>query len=458
MEQFFKKQHARWHQRARHSVGHSLRVRLVLVFVVLAIAVSATFIFGMQKALGVGWKNAAQPLVSDYMERIVVDIGSPPSIERARAVTERLPITLRITGPVVNWESKTREEWQDAEHRRWHDQQNEAGSYGTRFWERKTADGHVITFGLNLSMLENQPRRMGWYTLAALLLLTTLAYLYVRRMLRPLDDIRLGAQRFGGGDFGLNIPIRRRDELGDLAQDVNQMASSIHQMLEAKRGLLLAISHELRSPLTRARLNTELLPEEGETAARREALLRDLNVMRDLVTDLLESERLGQGHAALHKELTDVGGLVQDVVQSLTAIYPAAAHVRVQAAQPMPLLALDRTRMRLLVRNLLDNALRHSSGSAHPPEVKVQLAEDAAMSILTLTVRDYGAGVDALALPHLAHAFYRPDGDRSRASGGVGLGLYLCKLVAQVHGGSLAFRNEQPGFMVTATLRCDSLA
>ena len=101
--------------------------------------------------------------------------------------------------------------------------------------------------------------------------LTALAYGYIRRLLRPLDDIRDGAQRFGSGAFGQPIPIRRRDELGQLATDVNTMAASLHQMLEAKRGLLLAISHELRSPLTRARLNTELLPEAGDVAPRREA-------------------------------------------------------------------------------------------------------------------------------------------------------------------------------------------
>ena len=82
---------------------------------------------------------------------------------------------------------------------------------------------------------------------------------------------------------------------------------------------MLAISHELRSPLTRARLNTELLPETPELQAQRQALLRDLGEMRDLVTDLLESERLGQGHAALHLEPTDLGALVREAA-------PAAAH------------------------------------------------------------------------------------------------------------------------------------
>ena len=84
------------------------------------------------------------------------------------------------------------------------------------------------------------------------------------------------------------------NEIGAAQAAIKQMLA----MLEAKRTLLLAISHELRSPLTRARLNTELLPETPELQTNREALLRDLALMRDLVTDLLESERLASPHAA----------------------------------------------------------------------------------------------------------------------------------------------------------------
>ena len=153
-----------------------------------------------------------------------------------------------------------------------------------RFFERSTADGHRIRFGVNVQAWHDRPRLIGWATLAALLLLTALAYARVRRMLRPLDDIRAGARRFGAGDFAQPIPVRqpqRPDELGELAATINTMGADIGQMLDAKRALLLAISHELRSPLTRARLNTELLPETPELQASRQALLTDLATLPD---------------------------------------------------------------------------------------------------------------------------------------------------------------------------------
>lgn len=419
-----------WHQRARRHMRHSLKARLVALFLLLALALSGAFMFGMQKALGIGWRDAARPLVSDYVDRLAAEVGSPPAVERARALAQRLPITVRIAGPQVNWESHPLAE--DAERWRRHDRW--AAEDG--LLARTTADGHRIAFGLNMQPWRDRPRVWGWLTLATLLLLTLVAYKYVRRLLRPLDDIRAGAQRFGRGEFGESIPVRRNDELGDLAGDVNAMAASIHQMLEAKRALLLAISHELRSPITRARLHVELLPEGGEAAVRREALLRELQEMADLVTELLESERLGQGHAALQRETTDLGALVRE--------FAAGAGVQSEIEPGLPPLSFDRVRMRLLLRNLVDNALRHGAGGQPP---LVRLARDA-QSHVVLTVRDFGPGVDEAVLPQLAEPFYRPDASRERATGGVGLGLYLSRLIAQAHGAAFTLRNAQPGLEV----------
>lgn len=418
----------RW-QHARRQLRHSLKARLVALFLLLAFALSGAFLFGMQKALGIGWRDAARPLVSDYVDRLAAEIGSPPDVERARALTQRLPITIRIQGPKVDWESHP----PDEQARRWRVRDRWAGE--EELLARASADGHRIVFGLHVQPWRDRPRVWGWITLAMLLVLTLVAYKSVRRLLRPLDDIRAGAQRFGRGEFGEAIPVRRRDELGDLAGVVNTMARSIHEMLEAKRALLLAISHELRSPITRARLHVELLPEEGEAAVRREALLRELQEMADLVTELLESERLGQGHAALHREPTDLGELVREAVRDT----PAAA----QVADGLPVLPLDRTRMRLLLRNLLDNALRHGQG-VQPPVVRVARAGDR----IVLAVRDHGPGVDEAVLPQLAEPFYRTDASRERATGGVGLGLYLCRLIAQAHGATFTVRNARPGLEV----------
>ena len=447
--------HCPWHQRARLVLRRSLRWRLVLVFLVLALALAVTFMGGVQKALSVGWRAAARPLLVDYVDRLAQEVGSPPSTERAQALVQRLPITIRIEGPQVNWVSHPelpRPEWLRGATGREPPWRN--GDDGQSLLRRTTADGHRLEFGLHVLGWEQRPR-VAWVTLGVLLLLTALAYLYVRRLLRPLDDIRAGALRFGAGAFDQPIPVRhahKPDELGQLAATINTMGSDIHQMLDAKRALLLAMSHELRSPLTRARLNAELLPETTEVHSQRQALLRDLGEMARVITDLLESERLASRHVALHREDVDLVELAREVIAELGDRHPGASAIRVQAPTAWPLLPLDRARMRLLLRNLLDNSLRHSphpaDSAAPPPELHLRWQGGEA----EIEVRDHGPGVPPEHLERLAQAFYRPDSARQRATGGVGLGLYLCRLVAQAHGGRLELRNAGPGLAVRVVL------
>jgi signal transduction histidine kinase len=105
-------------------------------------------------------------------------------------------------------------------------------------------------------------------------------------------------------------------------------------------------------------------------------------------------------------------------------------------------------RLRLLLRNLIDNALRHGGVAATAPCITTRVVDGQ----VRLSVRDFGPGVDEAQLSHLSEAFYRADAARQRSTGGVGLGLYLCRLVAQAHGGTLHIRNARPGLELTLGL------
>lgn len=292
----------------------------------------------------------------------------------------------------------------------------------------------------------------------ALLLVTGLAYGGIRQMVRPLRALAAGAEAFGRGHLDYRVPVFRRDEIGDLATRFNQMAADIQAMLDGKRALLLAISHELRSPLTRARLHAELV-EEG---ASKEALLDELAQMRDLISALLESERLGSGHRALQLEACDLGALANEQAQP---------GVELALDPDLPTLPLDRLRIQLLLRNLVHNALRHNDATRGPVRLSVQRAErdddggrgdrgdgddgddgDGRPGV-RITVRDHGPGVPPEAMGQLGQPFYRPDVARTRHDGGVGLGLSLCRLVAEAHGTQLELRNASPGFEASVLLR-----
>ncbi|MDT7836317.1 HAMP domain-containing sensor histidine kinase [Aquabacterium sp. OR-4] len=419
----------------RGRLSHSLRWRLVALFVLLALATTAVFVAGTRQVFFTGWRGVAMPLIADYVDRLAAEIGNPPDLARARAIVQRLPVAIHIDGPRLQWDSHPdRQRF----HERVRDGRSPRDEMVRTLLTRHTADGHRIVFGVGSLQWPQRPVWAGWATLLGLLLLTALAFAYVRHLLRPLDDIRAGAQRYGAGDFSQAIPQRRHDELGELAGQVNAMAEGLNRMLEGQRGLLLAISHELRSPLTRARLNAELVADGPE----RDALLRDLAAMRDLIADLLESERLARGDASLQREPTDLNALAG----SLVASEFAGRGVTLDLAPALPMLALDRVRLQLLLRNLLDNALRHGAGTP------VRLSTGLQAGGVQLAVRDHGPGADPATLARLAEPFFRPDAARSRERGGVGLGLYLSRLVAQSHGGRLDIASADPGLVVSAWL------
>ena len=423
---------------------HSIKGRLLGLFLVLALGIATVFLLGMQRLLQSGWQAYAKPLVADYVDRLALEIGSPPDIAIARALTQRLPISVRIEGPTVQLDttSAAARQWREnranrqTSARHGDDEEHYSAGFGL---SRSSADGHQIHFALATPPDAMRSRLFGWATLAGLLLLTALAYLTVWRLLRPLRDIGAGVEAFGRGQFDTPIPLRRRDELGDLSERINTMAASLHGMLDAKRALLLAMSHELRSPLTRARVNAELLDETPERAA----LLRDLGEMRDLITSLLESERLAgvaQGHGALQTESLDLASLAREVAAA------QGLPLTLQLDESIGLVQGDSTRLRLLLRNLIENARRHAADAPQPPQLFLRREVDGqGAPRLALGLRDHGPGVAPELLPRLAEAFYRPDSARTRSSGGVGLGLHLCRLVAQAHGGELRVRLAQPG-------------
>jgi signal transduction histidine kinase len=488
--------------RPRRGILLPLGARLVGLFVVLAVAVSVTFLLGLHQVQHGGWRAVLQPLVINYADVLAAEIGMPPDVERARAITAHLPLHIRIDGPTVNWDSADEPRPALAARpppppppmpgpsgvppphratvalpnggtpiplvlpgpRPEHPPESAARPpmpmpmphhllRGAEFDPsalrivRYLPDGHRLVISLSDETHAERAQHIGWMTLALILLLTAFAYVAVRHMLKPIDALRAGAIRYGQGDFSQPIEPRNRDELGDLAVQVNGMAARLHHMLDAKRQLLLAISHELRSPLARARLNAELIDESGE----RTALLRDLGEMRDLINDLLESERLADmrsgGHAALQTEETSLNELVRQQCEPQVA----EGHLVLDLADDLPPLPLDRTRMRLLLRNLVDNALRHGAG-ADSPCVTTRAGGPEDPGTLHLSVRDHGPGMDEAQLQHAGDAFYRADAARQRSTGGVGLGLYLCRLVAEAHGGRLGVRNANPGLRVDVSL------
>jgi signal transduction histidine kinase len=410
--------------RRRHSLSGRLLLLFLVAAVLLVIVVRAGFRFGVEGSL----RELAGPHLDEYLQHLLAEVGNPPTSEGAARLTQRLPVHIHLLGG---------ERWSSAgEPPRSQPRTSTARvlADGTRVELERGRDGLVIrarrgdvTVVLvpqGFLRAETVPIAIV-LTIAGVLVVLVLVHHAIRRLFRPIETIRAGIAAIGAGDLDHRLNIHRRDELGDLAASINAMADEIRDMLEAKRHLLLAISHELRSPLTRARINAELL---DDSPARR-SLLKDLGELETLLGELLEAERLRGLHAALTREAIDPSELLRDLVDGSFL----TCDVRLDLDPSGTWLSLDPVRIRLLVRNLLTNAIRHTPQQGPPPT----LSSHVDPAGWTLAVADSGPGVAAEEIGRLTDPFYRGDRSRQRGTGGVGLGLYLSRAIAEAHGGTL---------------------
>ena len=407
---------------------HSLSGKLMLLFIVMSVIFVMLVGSGIRHAFQGHFRDNIRPHITQYLEYVQADIGTPPDRSRARELADRLNIEIQIQDQQGHWSSSGRLTSID-------DIEIERGFVinGKQFYHVEDQARHYLmsregdaTLLFNVPNLRHQRQGFrGWVPLLILLSLLLVLYYATRRLFAPLHTIKQGVHKFGTGDMDHRIDIKRNDELGELANSFNAMADDIQQMLDAKRQLLLAISHELRSPLTRARVAAEMIDQDDT----RSQIVQDINEMENLIEELMETERLSSRHRKLNKTKTDIGALVNDIIDSSFDGSGISAHVPATAA----MLEVDAPRIKLLLKNLLDNAVRHTPDGVPAPEISLVINGQSTL----ITVTDHGSGIEPEHLPHLTEPFYRVDASRQRETGGYGLGLYLCRMIAEAHGGGL---------------------
>ena len=420
----------------------SLSIRLIAIFLVLG----GLFVFGTMKAIQHFYNSDdIRGLISGHLslhvQYVREDIGTPPSIDRAIAITERVPVDIRIQGPSLDWASNPDfprlETLEFAPSPRFSDEPDawvdelqgvEFASLGNHRFLKMQQGGYQIVVSTPRIADTGEGPDLVLQILIMGLTLLLLAYFAVRWLFRPIRFIRAGTAHIGRGNFDYRIENVRRDQLGEMASDINKLAGDVENMLDAKRALLLGISHELRTPLSRMRLSLEFLEDEPRAAERKDEIVE----MEKIVAALLEAERLNGRHAKLNRSRANIGELVDELIDDFFARDRERIVVQRPAA---PISAeVDEARLTLMLKNLVANALKYSDDADGPVEIRYLRDGDD----LVLGVRDYGPGISEEQAARLGEPFYRGDPSRARSSGGTGLGLYLATLVAQAHGGKLA--------------------
>lgn len=288
-------------------------------------------------------------------------------------------------------------------------------------------------------------------TAISLPLAALFALLISAMILYPIRRLSAGTAALSRREFDTRIDARRGDELGRLAADFNRLAEALGHYDTRQRQWLADIAHELRTPVAvlRGELDAMLDGVRSANPARLRSLQQEVLRLNALIDDLHLLSLAESGGLRLVREPVDLADLAQQALARFDERLRGAGFTAELQRPERPVVAdVDAQRIEQVLGNLLENALRHAQAAG---PVVVEVADEAAGA--RITVSDAGPGVPAEALPRLFDRLYRVEAARSRAEGGAGLGLAICRSIVEAHGGRIdASASTRGGLRVSIVL------
>jgi two-component system sensor histidine kinase SaeS len=286
---------------------------------------------------------------------------------------------------------------------------------------------------------------LGLLLIFAGILSASFGYLLAVGMTRSLDLLRARAHQLAAGDFSARANLTELDELADVADAFNRMADELEQAFarqkeleQARRDLVVAISHDLRTPLASIQAMTEALADgvvtEPETVQRYYATMRSqIENLAGLINDLFELAQLDTGQVQLRVEPVNLNDLLSDVLETMQ-VHARAKGVSLKGvfSQDAPTIKAELAKIQRVLYNLVQNAIRHTPASG-----SVCLAARAVPEGIQVDVIDTGEGIPPEDLRHVFDQFFRGDRSRSRETGGAGLGLAIARRIIEAHHGRI---------------------
>ncbi|MEP6668256.1 MAG: ATP-binding protein [Chthoniobacter sp.] len=299
------------------------------------------------------------------------------------------------------------------------------------------------------------------------------AYVLARRFTRPLRELTQAASRITEGDYETAVPIKSTDEFGTLSANFNEMTTAIRtrraerdQAEEALRNadrrkdeFLAMLGHELRNPLSAianaVRLWSVAGDDHGATELARSVIERQTGNLSRLVDDLLDVARITAGKIDLRKHPVDVSEAILRAVEAARPFLDERRHELSLAldSDARIFVNADPTRLEQIITNLLTNAIKYTRKGG---ELHIDARQEGHEAVII--VSDTGIGITPRMLPHIFELFAQGDRSLDRATGGLGIGLNLCRQLVELHGGTIFASSEGVGRGSTFTVRMPTIS
>lgn len=365
-----------------------------------------------------------------HLNYIIDDLGIPPRLDRAKEIIKSSPfLQIAYEGQNLSW--STLDKITDFQKVKWHQWEQrppiQIGNYHNRFFIAITHDQEQFVFELgHLKGLGPLGNRLIVFQLAVSIVVLTVAFLAIRQILRPVRWLNQGVYEVSRGNLTHKVPLKKSDELRDLAEAFNDMTDRIRDMLHTKERLMRDISHELRSPITRIRVALEFLPD-GET---KESIRNDIIEMGTMIKAILETARMHHRHSRLNLQRINLSDLLSEVLSEFEA-QPPGLHKKYFPTEQT--VFVDPDQVKTVFKNIVTNAIKYSNPASAPVHISLK----GQPPFMVVQIVDNGIGIPQDEMPFIFEPFYRVDKSRSRGTGGFGLGLSLCKTIMDAHDGKI---------------------
>ncbi len=285
--------------------------------------------------------------------------------------------------------------------------------------------------------IERMYSNIGFTFLAIVLPTILVLYFLSKKFTRPLVAMSTAADKLANGDFSHRVNVNNKDEVGRLADSLNNMAERLQQLEQARRDFIANVSHELRTPLTTILANTQGIIDGVVTREEVNSFLKvnleETKRLSLLVNELIELSTLEKGKMKLDKQITDISELVSDITRQME-LKALEKNLRLSANIEEGLKGnIDKNRIRQVMINLIDNAVRYT-----PEGGEVVVSINREDQYIKIEVSDTGCGISKEHLPMIFERFYKAGDSR-----GSGIGLSISKLIIEAHNGRIWVESEE---------------
>jgi len=267
----------------------------------------------------------------------------------------------------------------------------------------------------------------------SVILMLSLTFVIIRAFLRPIQIMVRHVERLKAGTLNKKIPINRNDDLGELSHTINKMTSDINTLINQKQNLLIDVSHELKTPLTRLKfIVANMKLNEIDTIA----INKEINFLQAMISNMLLSDKLSTPYI---EDLEKKEVYLEDLIQkACDMFYQIESKLKIiNETGENPILLLDKYKMMLAIKNLIDNALKYGN-----PNKLIELIIKINHNTIELVVKDFGKGISKEQINEIIKPLYRGRAAKEKSKTGFGLGLAITKKIVEAHSGQLKINSK----------------